>query len=600
MFGGGGQIFALIVVAISFVALISVIKYKTGEINYRNADATWHTLLTIEAYNQTSPIDHLFLPITSLGGESDKGIPWGATIPDNKGNYYYTSFSPAGYFLPWVFFRIFNLSVTESSLYIFNSILFGVSAILWVWLIYIIYQDSNNKVVVSIIGLLTYVLSPELLHGMGMVYWHQSVMQVSLLIQIIAYYKMNSSDKNSDKIIFYAMALVNPYIEWTGYIANVGFALAELISYWKNSKKEAFKKVFILGIITIMSFVIFTMHYLMRVEAVTFFDALRKRFMARNVTTSTLLTDVFGSYLSSFLYLWILFLCLIVWNFIKNKKIEMRHGVLCLIMVFPIVENILMKQHALSYTYDRMKFIFILSFLICELASDLLDTYKKRVLIYGVLIGITTTAGIANLISYLNNSTYIWETDYRENNKVLAQYVSENYSDAILCSGTYIRGYMNLLFGKGIYEFATIDDIKSIAQKNDKQYIVSINTSNANGVGVTGVFKLAGINVYDVISGENTEIYLNGNEIVCTEKSLGYKLADLTDRNWTRGYSNTSDILLFKRDDSLLIELLSNERIICENEIYHMESIDYDNKWIRVLVDREAKNCMYPADIFIE
>lgn len=85
-------------VAISFVALISVIKYKTGEINYRNADATWHTLLTIEAYNQTSPIDHLFLPITSLGGESDKGIPWGATIPDNKGNYYYTSFSPAGYF----------------------------------------------------------------------------------------------------------------------------------------------------------------------------------------------------------------------------------------------------------------------------------------------------------------------------------------------------------------------------------------------------------------------------------------------------------------------------------------------------------------------
>ena len=278
----------------------------------------------------------------------------------------------------------------------------------------------------------------------------------------------------------------------------------------------------------------------------------------------------------------------------------MRHGVLYLIIVFPIVENILMKQHALSYTYDRMKFIFILSFLICELASDLLDTYKKRVLIYGVLIGITTTAGIANLISYMNNSTYIWKTDYRENNKVLAQYVSENYSDAILCSGTYIRGYMNLLFGKGIYEFATIDDIKSIAQKNDKQNIVSINTSNANGVGVTGVFKLAGINVYDVISGENTEIYLNGNEIVCTEKSLGYKQADLTDRNWTRGYSNTSDILLFKRDDSLLIELLSNEQIICENEIYHMESIDYDNKWIRVLVDREAKNCMYPADIFIE
>ena len=31
----------------------AVLRYRTGEIDYLNSDATWHTLLTIEAYNET-------------------------------------------------------------------------------------------------------------------------------------------------------------------------------------------------------------------------------------------------------------------------------------------------------------------------------------------------------------------------------------------------------------------------------------------------------------------------------------------------------------------------------------------------------------------
>ena len=86
-------------------------KYKTGNIDYRNSDATWHVLLTIECYNETPILDHLFLPIVSLGENDDKYIPWGSTIPDNKGNYYYTSFSPAGYFFPWLFIKLFRLPI---------------------------------------------------------------------------------------------------------------------------------------------------------------------------------------------------------------------------------------------------------------------------------------------------------------------------------------------------------------------------------------------------------------------------------------------------------------------------------------------------------
>lgn len=88
----------ILMAAAIIVVITAAVKYRKGEINYYNSDATWHTLLTIEAYNETSISEHVFLPIVSLGEAEDKGIPWGATIPDRNGNYYYTSFSPAGYF----------------------------------------------------------------------------------------------------------------------------------------------------------------------------------------------------------------------------------------------------------------------------------------------------------------------------------------------------------------------------------------------------------------------------------------------------------------------------------------------------------------------
>ena len=124
---GGRNQLLLIATAILMTISVSAFKYRSGEINYYNSDATWHTLLTVEAYNETPISEHLFLPIITLGSQDDKYITWGATLPDEKGNYYYTSFSAAGYFLPWLFMRIFKLPVTEQSLYLFNSFLFAVS-----------------------------------------------------------------------------------------------------------------------------------------------------------------------------------------------------------------------------------------------------------------------------------------------------------------------------------------------------------------------------------------------------------------------------------------------------------------------------------------
>ncbi len=590
------------VTVIFFVVIVSMTKYRTDEVNYLNSDATWHTLLTIEAYDETPVSTHLFLPIVSLGNDEDKHIIWGATIPDEEGNYYYTSFSPAGYLAPWIFIKIFRLSVCENSLYIFNSLLFAISAVLWSIFIFIVFEAEKDKILISFIGAVTYVLTPELLHGMGIVYWHQSLMQVTLLVQFIAFWKMKKSDIKFAKIIFYLFALLNPYIEWTGYVANVGFALAELMMEYKRDLKRAIVRILTLGIVTTISFLIFVGHYLLRVNSSVFFQALKNRFMARNAATSVAFTSLFGSYLESFLFLWILLVILLIWNVKIKQNIELKHGIVMLILSFPVIENIIMKQHAIAYPYDKMKACFILSFLICELVHQLLlnSEYRKSTII--IVLFCVLTTGMLNLRSYLHDESYTWTTSYQIENRQIAAYINENYPESILgIDNRPIRGYMNLLFGKGIYEFTNSDTLKDIAIQRGKQYAIILNVE---GSAVGEVYDLSGATIYDVQSGKVSKITVHAGEMVAKAISIGrtsvYQLSSLTDENWTEGYSNVANILLFEYNTNLLIDLLKGKSIVCEDSLFPIKDVDYDNQWIRVLVGSDASVCKYPNYIQIE
>ena len=587
------------IAVICFVVAISIAKYRSDEVNYLNADATWHTLLTIQAYDETPVSSHLFLPIVSLGEDLDKNIPWGATVSDSKGNYYYTSFSPAAYFAPWLFFKTFRLAVCEKSLYIFNTLLLSISAVMWGLFIWRIYDDKKYRLLISMVGVLSYVLTPEILHGMGIVYWSQSIMQVTLLAQIMAYYEMKRTNSKSARICFYTLALINPYVEWTGYVANIGFAICELITDHKLLKKS-FINVCKLGTITVASFGLFCCHYLCRLETSIFFQTLKNRFMARNVTTTVELTEVFGGFYKSLLYIWVLFVVLIIWNIAMKKNIEVRYGTLMLIMAFPVIENIIMKQHALSYSYDRMKAGFLMSFMICDLSVQLWEYYKYKRLIVGSILTLTLLMGLLNIKSYKNDESYIWNTNYRQDNEIIAAYINDNYSDSVLgLDGYSVRGYINLLFGRGIYEWRDADYIVSTANEMEKKYGVMLSVEDA---GAWNVYDLSGATVYDCINGDIRKITVNDGAIIdeVQVNENGYQLSELTDENWTNGYSSTNNTLLFDYNTNLLFELKSGKFIRCSDKIFNITDFNYDTQWITVSVDGDASACMYPEIVFIE
>ena len=462
---------------------VSVVKFQNGEINYLNSDATWHTLLTVRAYSETPISVHKFLPIVSLGNPEDKNIPWGACVPDKFGNYYYTSFSPATYILPFLFFKLFRLSVSESSLYLFNSLLFALSAALWICFLQKLFAKNENAFFISMVGALVYIFSPELFHGMGIVYWAQSLFQVSFVLQLLAYYAYRFENKKNAKIGFYLRCRLNPYIEWTGYVANVGFAIAEFALLFTTDKKSAFREVFVIGFLTILSFALFCSHYLLNVDAKIFFKTVKSRFFARNITTSTPIASVIGGYVDSFKWIWLYILLFSSFLIVKTGKIVFQKRIFLFLTLFPILENVIMKQHAVSYTYDRMKLAFFLSLFACILTVNVLDSCKNLRIAQTTAISILALLCILNLNSYIHSQKYIWQTDYRTANQEFATYINENYSDSVLgLEGYSVRGYANMLFGRGIYEWRNRDTLIEIAASTGKKYAVILKAQAVRGI----------------------------------------------------------------------------------------------------------------------
>ena len=159
-----------------------------------NIDASYHVLLTIKALKATPSDVHKFLPIVSLGNPEDKNIPWGATVPDSYGNYYYTSFSPLGFFIPYLYFEGTGYDLTIENLAIFNMIIHLIATILFAWIISLFLINLGlspvNRTLAIISLTLFYIFSNEALYSHGVIYWHHSLFQVFWFIQLIALFKL--------------------------------------------------------------------------------------------------------------------------------------------------------------------------------------------------------------------------------------------------------------------------------------------------------------------------------------------------------------------------------------------------------------------------
>lgn len=408
--------FAYILCFLIFICSVYLRQPDWNGVNYHNADATMHTLLTVKAMQDTPLSIHKFLPIVSLGDKADKHISWGMTLPDKYGNYYYTSFGPLGFIAPYIFITALNLPVNPMSLYIFNSFLCLITLLVTIKVFLMVFSNKLPASFVILSVTVLYLFGIEVMHSQGPIYWNHSLFQALFIIQVFLFLRI---DKFRNKISFFLLSLILPYLEWTGFISNAGFALVFLLKSGFFIRKVPTDKNYLYSfglqvLVTTLSGVIFIIHFLTNLQWEPFRKVMEARFFARSFTDPVSIIYLLKGYYASYGYfLFISIFCVVLFvivmavsctqqrkvlqNFIKNTY------PLLIIFFVPMFENLIMKGHAIGYSFDRLKLVFFLIFVILSgVYAFYLKVGSKYVLSIFFIIFVLT--GGYNLKTYLTGN----------------------------------------------------------------------------------------------------------------------------------------------------------------------------------------------------
>lgn len=507
----------LVMACLLTVVLVWGYKYRENY-NYLDSNATWHVLLTMQAYDETPVSIHKFLPIVSLGAEEDKYIPWAEMVLDKAGNYYYTSFSPAEFVLPYFFVKLFHLPISEGSLYIFNTVLCCLAILFTMKLFCDLFKDYLPQEQIIILIALLYAFQTEIMHGMGQVYWAQSLMQVLLPSQFLCF--LHFEEDRKWRISHYVLAVIMPYVEWTGFIANVGIGIALFFRHGIRIKKKDFIYTFWTAVCTVLALLLLCGHYLSVVDLASFEQSLQDRYHMRTTYAYATTFNLLWGYWKSFKMLWILlpilgFGCIILNKGVKWVKEWVTMLPMFFVMLFPVLENLVMKEHAISYTYDRMKLIY--PFLLCVFWLLAAMPDRKRLLLQKGMTVLIAGLAVFSVRSYLNNTEYLWQADYRTDNEILAAYCRENYHEDSLygLKNAAVRGYVNILFDRSMYENISEERLLELAEERGVRYAVLADVAAEPAPENTWhMYALSGVTVYDMETGEQLRICVEEGAIV--------------------------------------------------------------------------------------
>jgi hypothetical protein len=154
-------------------------------------------------------------------------------------------------------------------------------------------------------------------------------------------------------------------------------------------------------------------------------------------------------------------LVIVYWNKKEIFSLEKKYVLLLLfiIIVFGLIENIIMAQHAAAYHFDRLKLLPIFS-----LAIPIIWTYKNyslRLFVILIIVGTSIyslyqypTSRIHENIALTQNKHFIEKSDF-----------NKECSSCIVGISGPVRGYTNLLFGRAVHEFQTSKKLNNLSNQ---------------------------------------------------------------------------------------------------------------------------------------
>jgi hypothetical protein len=487
-----------------FVSLFFRWPAFTNEIAPENLEASYHVLWTIKAITSSPVASHGLLPTVTLAPFAGNDISWGATVPTDGGSYIYTSFPPLGFLMPMLMLDAISIEVTFKSLAILNT-MFGLVAAVGIGMLassVVRYSTARHvpgrptiatssfQWLVFALAAISYLWLPEAMRSHGVVYWSQSLSQIVFIFASLLAFRLFIQDTPVyEKAVFLVLLATFPLLEWTGYVFNVGVMAAWVLYSWTRLPSSArtvsklwpllFRNGWARGImfVTACAGLITLIHFSAWIDVSEFLSKLHGRAEARSHGTNSiaLIGQMPAKYWASFGVVIPIAAALLAFSACRGA-LRNHSGVMFLLVItgFVMLENVLMLQHAMQFSFDRLKFaVFLIVVVFFSMAF--VATRQRQ----SFLLSIFAIVMVSNLaISLQQQKAGDFWVDVNEDNRDLVEAlkVLPEAMCGIYGSNEKVRGYLNLLFERDIYEHTNLQSLAGYTEESGSCGLVFIET----------------------------------------------------------------------------------------------------------------------------
>lgn len=446
-----------------WVATVAL-RWGDWDLSYPSQEATWHSLLTIDALRTNPLSDHLALPTISLPGASNHSIPWGATVPTATGAFIYTSFSPLGWLIPAALLGISDTASSVEALFVFGSLLGLVSALALTWLAWTWNVTARGIWAAfgtgSAVGM-AYLFAPEVLLSQGVLFWPHALAQVFWIACLGAFLLFMRRPNRWGWPLVGLAASVFLYCltEWSGYVAAFGLTAILVFLAWRSrARKFGYGALAVLSA-SLLAGALTLLHFSLGIGLQATLVAWRARLLARSASPSSLVDNLLAvqsgvAWSVGTLPLAVAAMALIALTLQRSEATRLPpHALLILgVSVLPIGENLLMAQHAGQFSFDRLKWLLPLTLGVVLT----LPTFRRWLSLIPIgLLTVTAAFGYLQYAQTLSQETTAW-APYESANEQAQSWVerqlADDYECATFSTTSTVRGYLNMLFKRGIYE----------------------------------------------------------------------------------------------------------------------------------------------------
>ena len=247
---------------------------------------TAHTLVTLHIWFEEGIISNRFSPVYTYSNPNDHYIkcpPSG--IADNEGNYYYVSYPPFSFILPFLTFKLLGIYPTALSLQIFNLffhffcglLIYGITSVL------IERKFSQRLCIPALVSFCVYTFSSSPLWYHSNVYFADILVQFFFLLStfvLVLILRVQERVKKPYWLLLASSVFLMIYSEWLGvFFSSVAIIICFLL---RKKNGTAFKCMLIITFSSACAIFLILVQYLSINGIEVFLDLAQNRLIERS------------------------------------------------------------------------------------------------------------------------------------------------------------------------------------------------------------------------------------------------------------------------------------------------------------------------------